>query len=314
MISIIIPVYNCEMYLEKCLNSIRNQTYKDFEVIVVDDGSNDKSLEILNDFKMLNYFNMKIYSKINEGQAVARNIGVSLSTGDYICFVDADDEVTDDYLLKFKQLTDLNVDLGITQIKRVYEGKNEFIKKRFNYIQNIYFNGVKDIQNNPDLLTKIMNAPYAKIIRKRFLTDNSIVFLEGKRYEDFYFTMTLLVSNPTIAASSQITYLYYVRDNSSMTKKDNKILDMLDVFDSFIDYTKSKKCFYKYYEEIEYLALYHVGIGTAYRLTVSKPLSVLFNMHICHSWLISNNFFNNNKYVIKNHFIIKIYLFFLYMN
>ena len=100
IVSVVIPVYNIEGYIEKCLKSIVNQTYKNIEIIVVNDGSTDKSQNIIDSFKAL--YGDKIISicQKNAGQSVARNVGVSRSSGEYIAFIDGDDYVESDYIEK----------------------------------------------------------------------------------------------------------------------------------------------------------------------------------------------------------------------
>ena len=96
-VSIIIPVYNVESYLKKCIDSILLQTYTNFELILIDDGSTDQSYEICDEYS-LNDKRIKVIHKINEGVSKARNLGLSISTGDYICFVDSDDWIDCDML------------------------------------------------------------------------------------------------------------------------------------------------------------------------------------------------------------------------
>ena len=96
-ISIIVPVYNTSIYLEQCLNSIHNQSFKDYEVICVDDGSSDNSLHILKKYEKI-IKNFKVISQKNQGVAVARNTGLANACGDYIVFIDSYDFVKENYL------------------------------------------------------------------------------------------------------------------------------------------------------------------------------------------------------------------------
>ena len=95
-ISIIIPVYNCEEYIKKCIDSIIEQTYKDFEVIIINDGSTDNTNYILNEYK--NYSNIIIINQNNHGVSYSRNVGLEKAKGNYICFIDGDDYIDKDYL------------------------------------------------------------------------------------------------------------------------------------------------------------------------------------------------------------------------
>lgn len=121
MITVIIPVYNAEKFLEKCITSVLNQTYSDFEILLVNDGSKDNSLDLC---KKLSEKNPKIsfYNKENGGAASARNLGLDNAKGDYICFVDADDFLEPDYLsILHKNLTENNADLSMIGVNTVYK-------------------------------------------------------------------------------------------------------------------------------------------------------------------------------------------------
>jgi len=110
MISVIVPVYNVEKYLEECLDSIQNQTYSDIEVILVNDGSTDKSKEICGKYcKQDNRF--QLLNQENQGLSAARNKGVEISTGEYIVFVDSDDIIKTNYLEKLMQYMAEDVDI-----------------------------------------------------------------------------------------------------------------------------------------------------------------------------------------------------------
>ena len=103
--SIIVPVYNVEKYIKKCINSILNQTYKNYEIIIINDGSTDKSKKILESYK--NIDNIKIINQTNKGLSVARNIGIKNASGDYLLFVDSDDYIDNDLLENLnKNITD----------------------------------------------------------------------------------------------------------------------------------------------------------------------------------------------------------------
>ena len=109
-ISIIVPVYNVEKYLNNCIDSILSQTYTDFELILVNDGSNDNSGEICDFYKKLDS-RIKVFHKENGGVSSARNVGISNTNGNYICFIDSDDCVNELYL---HNLYDKEVDIVIT--------------------------------------------------------------------------------------------------------------------------------------------------------------------------------------------------------
>lgn len=97
LISFIVPVYNGEQYINKCVNSILNQTNRNFEIIIIDDGSNDNSLEICREYEKI-YNNIYVYTQINQGVSVARNNGLKNSKGEWIAFVDVDDQIAPNYI------------------------------------------------------------------------------------------------------------------------------------------------------------------------------------------------------------------------
>lgn len=315
MISVIIPVYNGEKYLVRCLSSLVKQTLKDFELIIIDDGSTDNSLVIINSF--CDYFKyFKIISKKNEGQAVARNVGIEVASNEFLCFLDCDDEVKEDYLDEFHYMIQKNtkLDLGVSQIKRVFEYNPSFIERRFKYIQSVYLDYNTKIMDDKWLITKIMNAPYAKIIRREFILKNKIKFNEGKLYEDFLFTTSLLLSNPRVSFSHKDTYIYYVHKNSSMTTYNNKIYDIFSVFDEIIRFAKNKNVYDIYFSELEYLSYYHIAIGTMYRLCKYKPLLFLKYRNECLSWLKKQGFTNRNIYIKNFSLFVRFYLKMFFLN
>ena len=104
-VSIIVPIYNAGKFLEKCLDTLVNQTLKDIEIILIDDGSTDDSLNVIKNYAK-KYNNIKYTSKENEGQAIARNIGIQMSSGEFITFIDSDDYIEENYIEKMILNTD----------------------------------------------------------------------------------------------------------------------------------------------------------------------------------------------------------------
>lgn len=109
LISIVVPIYNCERYLEKCVDSLVNQSFQNIEIILIDDGSKDRSLEICNQYKAKDN-RIKVFSQNNSGVSSARNLGISIATGKWISFVDSDDFVEHELYSKMKYLMDIHSD------------------------------------------------------------------------------------------------------------------------------------------------------------------------------------------------------------
>ncbi|KWX89396.1 hypothetical protein AMQ83_00860, partial [Paenibacillus riograndensis] len=145
MISVVIPLYNVEKFIGKCLDSFRNQTYKDFEVLVVDDGSSDKSALIVSDYINSGDLNIKLIKQNNAGVSAARNKGIDEASGDYLCFVDADDLIAPEYLnIIANEIMNKNCDIVFCGYKQV--------KEEFNIDSFVYGKKNKEIINFYDFL------------------------------------------------------------------------------------------------------------------------------------------------------------------
>lgn len=308
MISIIVCAYNTEKYLEKCLNSIINQKYKNFEVIIIDDGSTDSSKEIINRF-LEDDNRFVYYYQENCGQAIARNNGISKAKGEYILFVDSDDIIGENYLLNLSKVVDLKCDLGYSNLTRKYENSPSLLTTMFQYIQ---IPGDKNNISIKDGIVGIMASPCAKIIKKDFLLKNQIEFYPEKLYEDLFFTQSILLNNPKMVFIDDSSYNYIIHNESSMTGNGHRAFEMFDVFDSILDLANKKGKLEEYREEYEYLAFYHIGIGTLYRYFNYKKTKFFYALSKCRKYLKKHNFTINNKYIKKMPFFEKAFLYIFY--
>lgn len=211
-ISIIIPVYNCEKYIEKCLNSLVNQTLKDIEIILVNDGSTDNSRKIIESFTDSR---IKILDKKNGGQSSARNIGLDVAQGEYIGFVDSDDWVDEDYFEKLYN-TAKKYDADIAMADFIRKGPQKHTIRLNIAEEKVY----EKIENK----IKIANALkegciWNKIYKKEIL--NGIRFTEGMFFEDGPFTIkTLHAADRLVTVPG--TYYYYFQNPSSTVKNMDK--------------------------------------------------------------------------------------------
>lgn len=220
IISIIVPIYNVEEYLEECLESIRNQTYTNIEVILVNDGSTDGSKEICERFcQQDNRF--KLVTQENQGASVARNRGVKESNGDYIMFVDSDDVVKDNIVEVL--LSYMKTDVDIVECKST-RCKEELFE---NNPVNIIFEGesteaiIKSIKYK-----EVKYCPFTKLYRRELV--EKVPFLEGVIYEDVYTGINFLRNIRKMIVLDLNGYYYRVRTNSVMTTSFNK--KNLDIF------------------------------------------------------------------------------------
>ena len=185
MVSVIIPVYNVEKYLENCLNSIINQTYKDIEIILIDDGSTDSSGDICDVYAAKDQ-RIKVIHKENGGVSSARNIGLSLATGEYIGFVDSDDYIHKDYFeILLRGISKINCDLSICSMK-TFEGYSNINDEMLQFTEDDFQIFDKD-QTFGELLNnkKIYGYLWNKLFKKELIIEH---FNEEIHFaEDFLF-------------------------------------------------------------------------------------------------------------------------------
>jgi len=216
-ISVIIPVFNSAKYLEKCLDSILNQTLIDIEIILIDDGSTDASLDIIKSYSE-KYNNIKYKSKKNEGQAIARNLGIQMSTGEFICFVDSDDYIESTMLEKLYE-TAINNSSDIAICDYMEEYTNRTIEKKSLFV---------DAENIHKSYILSVAGPCSKIIKTDIFKQNDLKFLENNIYEDLAIIPTLALYTQKISYCKEFLYHYVIRNNSTMQQsKYNKKLESI---------------------------------------------------------------------------------------
>lgn len=250
-VSVIIPVYNVENYLRKCLNSLVNQTLKDIEIIVVNDGTLDNSQEIIDEY--VKKYPKKVVSIIQEngGQGAARNTGLLHAKGEYIGYVDSDDYVEENmYEELYKKAKEEDSDIVICG--------NNVVKENYEFLS-------KEDVDKEFLLGKM--AVWNKIYKKNIIVDNKIQFRSKVWYEDLDFTMKVYFSSKKISYVDKLLYNYLLREGSTMNNNNIKRnLELIEAFDSLIDYCKDKKIYNKAKDEIEFLCIYHMYIFATTRV------------------------------------------------
>lgn len=243
LISIIIPIYNTEEYLARCLDSIINQSYKNLEIILVDDGSTDLSKEICNNYLKKDK-RIKYFKKENGGLSSARNYGIKKANGKYIGFVDSDDVISlDMFSILYNNLINTSSDMSICEVVR--------FKDTVNFINS---NNVK-IYNSKDILKiiledkKICNFAVNKLYKKELMKD--IEYPIGKYQEDVGTTYKFIKNAKKIVYSDSKLYGYYSRSDSitkslntkfvydyfEMIEKRAKDLKKMDI-DEYLDLNK----------------------------------------------------------------------------
>lgn len=217
-ISVIIPVYNVENYLKECLDSICTQTLTDIEIICINDGSTDNSLNILNEYAKKDS-RIKIISKENGGQATARNLGIKEAQGEYIAFVDSDDFIEPKMLEKlYKKSKENNLDIAMCKIS-TYNNQTRKIKDNvWYYMLGVFRDFEKDIFTHKDtkeFTCNIAVTPYNKIYKTSLLIDNNILFPEGLIFEDEKFFYDVYLRAKKISLIDEFLYYYRVNRKGS---------------------------------------------------------------------------------------------------
>lgn len=225
MISIIVPIYNTEKYLYRCLDSILNQTYTDFELLLVNDGSTDNSGKICDEYVKKDS-RVRVFHKENGGVSSARNVGLLNAKGDWITFCDSDDRVFPSWLSNFELEDNLNFDFisqGFESDKSIFG--DDVYKDSYTY--SCECNGtIADIM---DLLfeNKIGIFLFVNIFKRSIILDNNLLFDERLRYsEDGVFIFKYLSHCNIAKSTNKIGYYYYVPDWNSKYKK-NRVSDII---------------------------------------------------------------------------------------
>ena len=228
-ISIIVPIYNSEKYLNKCIDSLINQTKKNIEIILVNDGSTDNSEEIIKEYKDKR---IKYYKNKNQGIGKTRNFGIEQATGSYIMFVDSDDYIEKNACEKmYNKAVNENLDVVLCDFYKEYDNGN---------IEEIHTNSFNNssLKENPNIITDYL-CPWAKIYDRKLIIDNNIKFVENLKYEDAPFVIKALCTAKKIGKIDECLNYYLIHDNSETTVRDKKCFDILQIIDIIRNYTSN---------------------------------------------------------------------------
>lgn len=246
-LSIILPVYNVAKYLDKCINSLLNQTIKELEFIFVNDGTPDNSVEIIKKYQKQDK-RIKLIEKENGGQASARNLGLKHAKGEYIAFLDSDDYVSEDmYEILYNRAKKDDLDIVICNYYLTYPDRIEEFKN------NITNKKEKNI-NIKEYIT-LSPCPWNRIFKRSFLENQEFNFPEGIIYEDYASIPLLGRGNPKVVYINKCLHYYVQSDSSTLRNKEYK--------SKYEDIFKANEYLYKnmidkgYNEELEYMLTYH---------------------------------------------------------
>ena len=210
LVSVIVPIYNVEKYLEKCLKSIINQDYQNIEILLINDGSTDSSLKICEKYKKMDK-RITIINKKNGGLSSARNVGLAYANGEIISFIDSDDYIEKCMLSDMMKVYELyNADIVICNRRHFFENGNSYIKFYGGYDYKI-MNSENAIEEMNKF--KLFDMSACTKIYNRKLFEN-IIFPEGKLCEDYYIMYLLFDNCDRIVSMSKSLYNYYQREGS----------------------------------------------------------------------------------------------------
>lgn len=212
MISVIIPVYNAAAYIANTVGSILNQSYNNFELLLIVDGATDDSLTICGDLQTRDT-RISVVDKPNEGVSATRNLGIRLAKGQYICFVDADDRITEDYLEKLlAAVTKTGAEMALCQYaferngQIIPSGEQEFpvYDRQHHDLYEVYIRSFYRIAGAPYILGSACRSIFAR----RLLLENNITFPPCKIFEDQLFLLRAMAFSKRIGAVNQVMYFY----------------------------------------------------------------------------------------------------------
>lgn len=299
-ISVIVPCYNAENYIKKCIDSILNQTFKDYELICVNDGSTDTTLEILKDYEKNNN-NMKVITKKNEGGKNVTKTGLKYASGDYICAIDNDDYISPYYLEKlYNAIIDNNSDVSICGFQREDFVSGKVYSKEMN--KN---NKTVNLSDDYGVILEINTSMWNKMFKRDVFISLLDYKLDALAMGDMTLLAYMYSKIDKVTLISDILYFYQVREGSNISNIKESSLD--SVYDNLI---RIKRDFYNdknndIQEAFDAYAFLHLGVSIVYRIYKSdNDYKKLFrkNLEVLNKEfpLWKNSRYLKLNYVIKN--------------
>lgn len=292
LISIIVPIYNVEKYLEKCILSLINQTYKNIEILLINDGTEDNSEKIIE--KYIDNPKIKYFKKINGGLSDARNYGYLKSSGEYIGFVDSDDWIEDNmYEKMLEEMMKYDAELGIAGFRIV--NSNNKILKEF-------------IPEKVEM-TDILLASFAwnKLYSRTLFENTKIKFALGEWYEDLSVTPYLFIQSKKTIIIKEIYYNYLQREGSITKSQDIRILDLVKQYIRLKTYLIKNNLYSEYSQDYE-ICFSKMKVGIIRSLAGYSTKFLFENFKEILKVLNKDNGFRNRDYfqIVIIHFLKKI--------
>ena len=311
IISVIVPVYNVEKYLAKCLDTILAQTFSNIEIICVNDGSTDNSRKILAQYAQKDS-RVKIVDKKNGGLSSARNAGMKVATGEFYSFIDSDDWIEETMLEKlYNSMVSLNTDISICAVHQ-YDETNQRIDDSNPYYTLGYFDESFDnkafsyVDTKPFLLDVCVMA-WNKLYRKSFIDECNAEFPEGLIFEDGPFFFSIFFKTQRVSIVRDFLYYYRInRSGSIIQKAGKKFLNVIDVVELMYnkvkeipDFEDVKYTFFR--KKVEDFIYRFENLNPKYRNAFAKKLkqSSLTNEELFPPSMVKGSF-GYNYFLFKN--------------
>lgn len=229
-ISIIVPIYNAEKHLQKCIDSLLNQTKQELELILVNDGSTDNTEAIIKNYQDTR---IKYYKNKNQGIGKTRNFGITKATGKYIMFIDSDDYVEKTACeVLYQKATKEKLEVVVCDYYKVEDNQTKEEKL-------ISFESTS-LKNKPEIIEEINLSPWNKLYKTSLIKNKQIKFVENLKYEDAPFVLEALDKAQRIGKLDKCLNYYVIHGNSETTIRDERIFDIIKIVDKIRKYFEKK--------------------------------------------------------------------------
>lgn len=281
-VSVIVPIYNVEKYLEKCINSLLSQTLEDIQIILVNDGSKDNSGNIAKEYEKNNNDRVIYVEKENGGLSDARNYGLKYATGDFIAFLDSDDYIEKNaYEEMYNKAIEENADY--VECDFIWEFPNKIrVDKQYPY------------KNKKEMLSFVRVVAWNKLIKRQLITDNNLEFPKGLRYEDVEFTYKLIPFVNKFAYVDKPFIHYVQREGSIANVQNERTAEIFTVLDNVIEFYKKNNIYEEYRDELEYNYARYLLCSSLKRMCKIKDKTIREKL-LTESWERLNSNFPNWK-------------------
>ena len=262
-VSLIIPVYNVQSYLRKCLNSVVSQAYPGLEVILVNDGSTDDSLAILEEYTA-KYPHFRCYTIENSGLGGARNYGLTKATGEYILFLDSDDYIADNCVeVMMSAAVKSGSDMIIANCCDILEDGTVLLEYK-----NQYRNATTSLAREPEILFNRVSA-WGKLYKRSLLDGFSFVSREW--YEDMRLIPKLYLHAKTVTYVDETLFYYLQRKGSIMNSANlERNLEIISAFEDLTAYYRAQDAYAQYRTALEFMIIEHIAIAGIARVATGK--------------------------------------------